>query len=257
MTVVAATIALAECPFAQGSQMPAGNWRSTESATYTNAAYTSSELYLNIDVAKDGSFSGVWSRYFCTVQAGAYGVSVFSCSRLLSGSSRVTGKLGPGNQGSIDLNTLGRTTFTWSAPSADELTLELPKTWQGQDAVLYRARMTRDGKPKPTAPTSPEGPLLSAVALYREFVKDSAGALKRHAGKPQVLEGLRGTLIPLSDGGAAIHVPDGFQPRALVLVFADLKQVTGLKEGAPFRFRCTVDHFDYHYLSMNNCTIVR
>ena len=256
LAILAAAMTMAESPFAQGSQIPVGNWRSPNSATYTNPAYTSSELYLNIDVAKDGSFSGVWNRYFCTVQAGAYGVSVYSCSRVGS-DNRVSGKLGPGRQGTMDLATLGRTTFTWSAPSADELTFELPKNWQGTDAVLYRAGMTRDGRPKPAASAAPAGPLLSAVVLYREFVKDSVGALKRYAGKSLELEGLRGTLIPLSDGGAAIHIPDGFQPRALVLVFADLKQVSGIKEGAQFRFRCTVEHFDYQYLSMNNCAILR
>ena len=197
-------------------------------------------------------------QYFCTSYPGAYGVAIYSCSR--TGSNRVSGKLGPGRQGTIDLNTLGRSTFAWTAPAADELTIELPKNWQGRDGVLYRARVTRDGKPKPAATSSAardEGPLLSAVALYREFDKDSNAALKRYRGKPLVLEGRRGALIALSDGGAAIHIPDGYQPRALVLIFADMKQVSGIKEGAQFRFRCIVDHFDYRYLSMNNCAIAQ
>jgi hypothetical protein len=47
------------------------------------------------------------------------------------------------------LEQLGRSTFTWTAALADELAIDLPKTWQGDEAILHRARMTRDGKPKP------------------------------------------------------------------------------------------------------------
>jgi hypothetical protein len=72
-----------------------------------------------------------------------------------------------------------------------------------------------------------------------------------------VLDGLRGNLIALSDGGAAIHVPDGFQPRALVLYFRELKEVSELAEGAQFRFRCTVKNFDYQYVQLDDCSLVR
>lgn len=149
--------------------------------------------------------------------------------------------------------------FTWAAPSAGELELDLPKQWRGGDAILYQARLTRDGKGKPAAAAAPardEGPLLSAVVLYREFKENSKTALERHGGKTLVLEGRRGTLIPLSNGGAAIHVADGFTSRALVLSFPDLKEVSKIGEGAQFRFRCTVSSFDYQYLHMENCSIV-
>ena len=65
------------------------------------------------------------------------------------------------------------------------------------------------------------------------------------------------TLITLSDGGAAIHIADGFTSRALVLVFADARQVSGISEGAQFRFRCTVQGFDYLYVQLKDCSIVR
>ena len=125
--------------------------------------------------------------------------------------------------------------------------------------MLYRARMTRDGKPRPAAAAAPgsEGPLLSAVALYREFRKDEQTALAQHGGKTLVLEGLRGDFISLSDGGAAIHVPDGFQPRALVLSFRDRREVSGIEEGAKFRFRCRVESFDYQYVHLEDCSVVR
>jgi hypothetical protein len=106
------------------------------------------------------------------------------------------------------------------------------------------------------APAREQGPLLSAVVLYREFDKNSDTALARYRGKTLVLEGRRGTLIaPLSDGGAAIHIPDGFRSPALVLRFRDLKEVSGIGEGVRFRFRCTVATFDYGYVHMKNCTI--
>jgi len=257
LAVLAGTIAAAAGAFAQGSPIPTGNWQSARSSTYTNPALTGADLYLDINVAKDGSFRGTWGQYLCTAYPGAYGISTYSCTR--AGSNRVSGRFGPGRQGSIDLDKLGRSPFAWNAPSADEVVIDLPKNWQGSDAVLYRARMTPDGK-KPAARSSPareEGPLLSANALYREFEKDSRAALKRHGGKTLVLEGRRGALVPMTGGGAAIHVPDGATARALVLVFADLKQASAINEGARFRFKCTVAHFDYQYVYMEHCAVVR
>ena len=256
LAIVAAILAAATGE-AQETPLPSGKWQSSASATYTNPALTGSRLYLDIEVAKDGSFRGVWGQYVCTAYPGAYGISVHSCSR--TGSNRVSGRFGPDRAGTIDLEQLGRSAFTWATSSGGELQLDLPKHWRGSDAILYQARLTRDGKATPAAAAeSPrgEGPLLSAVVLYREFKADSRTALERHRGKTLVLEGRRGTLIPLSNGGAAIHVPDGFTSRALVLSFPDLKEVDKIGEGAQFRFRCTVSSFDYQYLHMENCSIV-
>jgi hypothetical protein len=256
-TVLVASMAAAT-GVAQEAQLPTGNWRSPSSATFTNPALTGATLYLNIDVANDGSFRGWWGQYFCNSYPGVYGIFIYSCQQI--GGSSVSGRFGPGREGVIDLQQLGRSAFTWAAPSAEELALDLPKNWQGDDAILYRARMTRDGKGKPsTAPATArdEGPLLSAVALYREFKQDEKAALERHRGKTLVLEGRRGTLIELSNGGAAIHVADGFTRRALVLTFQNLKEVSDIGEGAQFRFRCTVSSFDYQYVHMKSCSIVR
>lgn len=256
LPILAATLAAATA-VAQEAQLPSGEWQSSASATYTNAGLTGSRLYLDIDVAKDGSFQGVWGQYICTAYPGAYGVSIYSCSR--SGSNRVSGRFGPDRRGIIDLEQLGRSAFTWATSTAGELELDLPKNWRGSDAILYQARLTRDGKGKAAAAAAPardEGPLLSAVVLYREFKDDPKAALGRHGGKTLVLEGRRGTLIPLSNGGAAIHVADGFTSRALVLTFPDLREVSKIGEGAQFRFRCTLRSFDYQYLHMENCSIV-
>lgn len=255
--VLAGTIAVAVGAFAQEPHVPVGNWQSPGHATYTNPALTGAALYLSINVAKDGSFRGEWGQYFCNSYSGAYGIFVYSCNRI--GSHRVTGRFGQGSRGVIELDNLGRSTFAWNAPSGDELAIDLPKNWQGEDAILYSARLTRDGKPKPAVAVAPrdEGLLPSANSLYREFKKDADAALARHRSKTLELEGRRGTLIELSDGGAAIHISDGFTSPALVLFFWHLKDVGGISEDTLFRFRCTVASFDYQYVHLKDCSIVR
>ena len=253
--VLAASIATAVVAPAQEPAVPVGNWQSAASETIRSALHpilTGGELYLKIDVSKDGSFGGEWGEYFCSG-----GSPYFSC--YLSGKSeRASGRLGPSGDGVIDLGRLGRSTLNWSVSAVNELVFVLPKNWQGAKENLYRARMTRDGKPAPPPP--PPGasePLSSAVALYREFNKDEKAALQRYAGKTVVLEGRRGTLVALSDGGAAIHIADGFTSRALVLTFREQRAVSGIAEGAQFRFTCTVESFDYLYVHLNGCSIVR
>ena len=61
----------------------------------------------------------------------------------------------------------------------------------------------------------------------------------------------------MSAGSAAIHIADGSRSRALVLVFPQRTQVDGIPAGAQFRFKCTLVHFDYQYVYMENCAIVR
>jgi hypothetical protein len=257
VTLCAVSIVTAVGVFAQEPLVPVGNWQSATSETITWAlhpALTGGELYLKIDVSNDGSFGGEWGEYFCSG-----GSPYFSC-RLSGKGERVSGSFGRSGDGVIDLGRLGRSSFKWSVPAVNELTIELPKNWRGAAATLYRARMTRDGKGKLTTITPPAGdtePPSSAVALYREFNKDYKAALNRYAGKTLVLEGRRGTLISLSDGGAAIHIADGFTSRALVLVFGNLREASGISEGAQFRFTCTVEGFDYQYVQMKNCSIVR
>ena len=238
---------------------PTGNWQSVANDTYSSPLHpvvTGAEFYLNIDVANDGSFRGQWGAYTCVPSIGAYGYSTYPCRSSLS-NGRVSGNFGPAGQGVIELEKLGRTALHWSTPSIHELAIDLPRTWQGSQAVFHRARMTRDGKPQPSPPKPDEGPLLSAPALYREFLKDENGTLARYKGQTLVLEGRRGALIQMSDGGAAIHVTDGYQPRALVLLFRHLSEVSGIGEGAPFRFRCRVDDWAYQYVHLDDCTVVR
>ena len=256
--VLAGTIAAAASAFAQEPHPPTGKFRSGTTETFANAFLAGAGLYLDIDVASNGNFTGSWGQYFCTGYPGAYGIAIQSCS-MYGGTKPVSGRFGPGNQGVINLEQLGLSTFTWTAASADELAIDLPKYWRGEEEdILWRARMTRNGKPKPSTASAPtdSGPLLSAVVLYREFWNDEKTALARYGGKTLVLEGRRGTLIALSNGGAAIHIPDGTQPRALVLEFPALTEVSGIPEGKRFRFRCTVKDFEYQYVQMDGCSLV-
>jgi hypothetical protein len=257
LMVFTLSIATAAGALARQQNAPTGNWQSVRNETYSSPLHpvlTRAEFYLNIDVASDGSFRGQWGEYTCVSSIGALGSSTFPC-RSGASSGRASGSFAPSGQGVIELEKLGRSAFDWNAPSMNELAIDLPRHWQGSEAIFHRARLTRDGKPKPASPT-PEGPLLSAPALYREFLKDEKGTLARYKGQTLVLEGRRGTLIQMSDGGAAIHVPDGFQPRALVLLFRSLSEVNGIGEGTQFRFRCRVDDWDYQYVHLDNCTVV-
>ena len=258
-TVLAGAIAAAAGAFAQEPQPPTGKFRSGTTETFANPFLAGAGLYLDLDVASNGTFTGTWGQYFCTGHPGAYGIAIQSCT-MYGATKPVSGRFTPGRQGVINLEQLGLSTFTWTAPSADELAIDLPKYWRGEEEdILWRARMTRDGKPKPAAASAPadSGPLLSAVVLYREFWNNENAALARYRGKTLVLEGRRGTLIALSNGGAAVHIPDGFQPRALVLEFPVLSEVSGIAEGTRFSFRCTVKDFEYQYVQMDGCSVVR
>src|SRR5262245_62256729 len=103
-SILAAYAAMALAALAAERELPTGHWQSPGSGTYTNPAMTGAEMYLNIDVANDGAFRGVWGRYFCTAYPGAYGVSTYSCTR--TGSDRVSGRFDPGGGGVIVLDKL-------------------------------------------------------------------------------------------------------------------------------------------------------
>lgn len=238
------------------SQAPVGVWQSPKSVTFTNPALAGSEFALEVEVGADGRFKGTWGQYLCTSFPGAYGVAIISCSRSDGGAAR--GVFTADGAGQIELGGLGRASLRWTS-STEELSIELPRDWQDAETpVLYRSKLKLGGSgggARSKSSRKPQERLLSAVALYREFVANQDAALARHAGKTYSLEGLRGTFIRLSMGGAAIHVPDGTQPRALVLMFDDVDEAAALVEGAPFRFQCTVEAFDYGYLTMKDCVV--
>jgi hypothetical protein len=99
--------------------------------------------------------------------------------------------------------------------------------------------------------------LLSANALYRAFEKDAGTTSAKYVGQIMDLEGLRGELIPLDGMAAAVHIGDRFKSNALILSFPDRRQVAALEAGQRFRFRCTVDKFEYLIVWMKDCSVVR
>lgn len=264
LALIAAMLAVPCASFAQSSAPPTGHWQSLGQITYSNPFLAGDEIHLSIDVANDGTFSGTWREYFCGAGIANMGVTVIRCNSSLGDRrGKVTGKLGPDNRGVIDLTGLGRSALTWKAPAPGELAIDLPEYWLSKDeGVLYRARMNRDGKSKEASvPANPlhtkDDPPLSAVALYRSFIQNENAAAARYVGSTQVLEGRRGTKIELSSGGVAVHIPDGFTMPALVLVFEDVRAVDGIETGEKFRFSCRLQKFEYRYLHMENCTVVR
>ena len=76
---------------AQEPALPIGHWQSAASETIRSALHpvlTGGELFLKIDVSKDGSFGGEWGEYFCSG-----GSPYFSC--YLNGKSeRASGRFG-------------------------------------------------------------------------------------------------------------------------------------------------------------------
>jgi len=127
------------------SQLP-GRWVSTERVTFTNPALAGSAFYLDIEVAKDGSFHGTWDQYTCLSYPGAYGISTISCSRVKK-PARARGKFGASTgKGEIELEKLGKGSFTYKFEKKG-LLLELPKGWLKQgDPVLYTTRLARPAK---------------------------------------------------------------------------------------------------------------
>jgi hypothetical protein len=134
-------------PAARGQdaiQLP-GRWVSTERVTFTNPKLAGSAFYLDIDVAKDGSFQGTWDQYSCFSYPGAYGTSTISCSRVKK-PAKARGKFSlTAAKGEIELEKLGKGSFSYKLEKG--LLLELPKDWLKQgDAVLYTTRLARPAK---------------------------------------------------------------------------------------------------------------
>jgi hypothetical protein len=124
-------------PATPAAPAQSGGWRSPDHMSYTNPAMVSADFYLEATLGADGGFQGSWARYVCF--AGAYGI--MSCGKgQLEG--RASGRLEANGAGSIDLERLGRSALTWSQKSSNEIVIELPRTWQGEN-VLFRSTLKR------------------------------------------------------------------------------------------------------------------
>ena len=122
-----------------------GRWVSTQHATFTNASLAGSSFFLDIVVAKDGTFQGIWDTYACTSYPGPYSTMIISCSRVQR-PAKARGKFDlTARSGEIELDRLGRTSFAYTLKT--ELLLELPRDWLKQgDAVLYTSKLARPSK---------------------------------------------------------------------------------------------------------------
>lgn len=122
-----------------------GRWVSTERVTFTNPSRAGSSFFLNIVIAKDGTFQGTWDAYACLSYPGPYSTVTISCSRAQR-PAKARGKFDvTARRGEIELDQLGRTSFAYTLGA--ELLLELPKDWLKQgDAVLYTSKLARPSK---------------------------------------------------------------------------------------------------------------
>lgn len=93
----------------------------------------------------------------------------------------------------------------------------------------------------------------SANLLYREYLANEKAASAKHDGTIVEIEARRGDQIQQDDGSVTIHIADGGNSNALIANFPDSSQVTGIKQGELFRFRCRVEEFDYQKLWLQAC----
>lgn len=122
-----------------------GRWASTEHVTFTNPSRAGSSFFLDIVIAKDGTFQGVWDAYTCFSYPGAYSTMIISCSRVKK-PAKARGKLNLATgSGELELEQLGRSSFKYTL--GPKLTLELPKDWLKQgDPVMYTSQLERKAK---------------------------------------------------------------------------------------------------------------
>ncbi len=122
-----------------------GRWVSTQHVTFTNASLAGSSFFLDIVIAKDGTFQGTWDTYTCFSYPGPYSTTIISCSRVQR-PAKARGKFDlTARSGEIELDQLGRTSFAYTLGT--ELLLQLPKDWLKQgNAVLYTSKLARPSK---------------------------------------------------------------------------------------------------------------
>jgi hypothetical protein len=133
-----------------------------------------------------------------------------------------------------------------------------------QNPTVWMDDCSVEAAPSAGGNTTSSGPIvdasaniLSANALYRAFQDNAVDATERYVGRVVSLEGLRGDLITIDGGKAAVHIADRRKPNALILQFADGGQLRGIEKGQRFRFRCKVDQYEYLIVWMAECSIER
>ncbi len=154
-----------------------GRWVSTEYVSFTNPSHAGSSFFLDIVIAKDGTFQGVWDAYICNSYPGAYSTSIISCSRVKK-PAKVRGKFNlTSGSGEIELERAGRSSFRYTL--GPKLKLELPKNWLKQgDPVLFTSQLER--KSRQAADAQTPGQAGTAVTLRESERKMTNHPTVRH-----------------------------------------------------------------------------
>lgn len=97
----------------------------------------------------------------------------------------------------------------------------------------------------------------SANLLYREYIANEKAASAKYDGTNVEIEARLGNQIKTDDGGAAIHIANDGNQKALIASFPDASAVAGIEQGELFRLRCRVRKFEYQILWLEACEIER
>ena len=128
-----------------------------------------------------------------------------------------------------------------------------PVLWM-EDCSIERAGTLRGWC---AGPAIASADISSANALYREFQDNEVDASRRYVGRVVTLDGLRGDLIVTDGTKAAVHIADRSKSNALILQFPDRNVLRGIDKGQRFRFRCSVERYQYLIVWMEDCSIER
>ena len=127
-----------------------GRWTSNDNVAMTSPK-AGAKFFLDIVVAKDGSFKGSWEEYVCFNYPGPYGIVTISCQRSRK-PAPASGRLdNAARTGTIELQRLGKSAFRFKSGSNQkgqpQLEIELPREWLKQGApVLYETSLNPRSK---------------------------------------------------------------------------------------------------------------
>jgi hypothetical protein len=123
-----------------------GRWTSNDNVAMAGTAKAGAKFFLDIVVARDGSFQGSWEQYVCFNYPGAYGIVTVACQRSRK-PEPASGRLDTASRtGQIELKALGKTSLRFRSASnhkgQPQLEIELPREWLKQgDPVLYETSL--------------------------------------------------------------------------------------------------------------------
>lgn len=119
-----------------------GHWVSPGSVSFSDPLLAGSSFFLDIVIARDGTFEGAWDQYSCFSFRGGFNIMITSCTRAQR-PAKVYGQFSEATQnGVIVLDQVGRTSFAYSLGT--KLFLELPEDWLKEDIpVLCKSELVR------------------------------------------------------------------------------------------------------------------